>query len=237
MKLNMPVTQKNQPLRPGVTIVSHTDHKGRITYVNDDFVDASGFSREELIGQSHNIVRHPDIPPEVFRDLWDTLKAERAWKGIVKNRCKNGDHYWVRATVTPKPDGGYTSVRIPATPGEIHAMEKLIETMKADSSIRLEEGHVRPPFMQRLWRRFGNMRLTTKMRLMSWVAVTAVLFTAMIGYAAIQRGNHTLFEVYSTNTAPIAKIAALQKIVQNNYAEVLRAFQHAPPKPSPGGNA
>ncbi len=86
MRNNQPVTQREYPLRDGATIISWTDAKGKITFANDDFIETSGFTREELIGQSHNIVRHPDMPTEAFRDLWETLKAGHPWVGMVKNR-------------------------------------------------------------------------------------------------------------------------------------------------------
>lgn len=92
MRTNMPVTGKEVTLRDDTLIVSKTDLKGRITYINRDFLEISGFSADELLGEPHNIVRHPDMPPEAFQDLWETLKAGRPWTGYVKNRCKNGDH-------------------------------------------------------------------------------------------------------------------------------------------------
>lgn len=115
MKTNTPVTQNEIFLPTGRYIVSKTDLKGLITEVNETFIEVSGFSRDELIGQSHNIVRHPDMPPSAFEDLWRTLESGRAWRGIVKNRCKNGDFYWVDAFAVPVRKGGqvigYMSVR------------------------------------------------------------------------------------------------------------------------------
>ena len=101
MKINLPVTNNEIPLRDDIMIVSMTDLKGIITYVNKDFLEVSGFTEEELIGKNHNIVRHPDMPVEAFQDLWDVLKAGRPWNGFVKNRCKNGDYYWIEANATP----------------------------------------------------------------------------------------------------------------------------------------
>ncbi|NRA84043.1 MAG: methyl-accepting chemotaxis protein [Gammaproteobacteria bacterium] len=96
-------------------LVSITDLRGVITYVNDDFSDISGYSHEELIGQNHNIVRHPDMPAAAFADLWDKLKQNQPWRGMVKNRCKDGGFYWVDAYVTPLTEHGvitgYQSVR------------------------------------------------------------------------------------------------------------------------------
>ena len=115
MRTNLPVTGIEHPLRDGQSLVSKTDTKGRITYCNPAFIDISGYTREELLGQPHNIVRHPDMPPEAFADMWDTLKLGQPWTGLVKNRSKNGDFYWVLANVTPIMEEGrtvgYMSVR------------------------------------------------------------------------------------------------------------------------------
>jgi PAS domain S-box-containing protein len=112
---NAYVSQKEVPFPAGKVVISKTDTKGIITYANDAFVEISGYSREEMIGKSHNILRHPDMPPEAFKWLWNTLKSERPWRGMVKNRCKNGDYYWVNSTVAPIIENGaiigYVSVR------------------------------------------------------------------------------------------------------------------------------
>lgn len=110
------VTQIEQRFPEQVRLISTTDLDGRIQYANQHFVDISGYSLDELIGQHHNIVRHPDMPKAAFKDLWDHLKDDKPWLGAVKNRCKNGDHYWVQAYVTPQYDlqgnkVGYQSVR------------------------------------------------------------------------------------------------------------------------------
>ncbi|EMP54449.1 methyl-accepting chemotaxis sensory transducer with Pas/Pac sensor [Marinobacter santoriniensis NKSG1] len=115
MKKNLPVTQTERTFPEHQKLISSTDLKGRIRHCNDAFVDVSGFSREELIGKAHNIVRHPDMPPEAYENMWGHLKAGKPWMGMVKNRCKNGDFYWVSAYVTPVTENGkvvgYESVR------------------------------------------------------------------------------------------------------------------------------
>ncbi len=108
MKKNYPVTGKERDFPDSANILSTTDPKGIITYTNDAFVEISGFSSDELLGKNHNIVRHPDMPPAAFADLWDTMKRGEPWMGIVKNRCKNGDHYWVDAFATPIQENGKT---------------------------------------------------------------------------------------------------------------------------------
>ena len=101
MKTNLPVSGRAVEFSANANILSTTNPKGAITYVNPDFINLSGFSEAELLGVNHNIVRHPDMPPEAFAHMWQTLKDGRSWMGLVKNRCKNGDHYWVSAYVTP----------------------------------------------------------------------------------------------------------------------------------------
>ena len=135
MKKNLPVTNNEKTFSPSANILSTTDLKGAITYVNDDFVEISGFERDELIGKNHNIVRHPDMPPAAFEDLWKTVKSGTCWMGMVKNRCKDGDHYWVNAYVTPISEDGevrqYQSVRSKAAPEEIERAEKLYARINA----------------------------------------------------------------------------------------------------------
>jgi len=106
MRNNQPVSGHEVPLADDCIIVSRTDLKGRITYANKAFLDVSGFTEAELLGQPHNIVRHPDMPEEAYRDLWARLQAGMPWVGLVKNRCKNGDHYWVQAHVSPVFEAG-----------------------------------------------------------------------------------------------------------------------------------
>jgi methyl-accepting chemotaxis protein len=134
MKMNLPETDKERPVKEGETLVMKTDLEGVICYVNDTFIEISGFPRAELLGKSHDIVHHPDVPLPVFEDLWAHLKAGRPWSGVVKNRCKNGDFYWVYATVTPVCKEGkpveYLSVRKGATREQIIQAEELYRGIK-----------------------------------------------------------------------------------------------------------
>lgn len=145
MKLNLPISGRQVSLPPHCNILSTTDLKGTLTYVNPDFVAISGFSEDELIGRNHNLVRHPDMPPAAFAHLWQSLKAGRSWMGLVKNRCKNGDHYWVSAYVTPMRRDGriveYQSVRTAASDAQIAAAEALYAELRAGRTPRV----LRPP--------------------------------------------------------------------------------------------
>lgn len=135
MKINLPVTQVEVPFPKGCYIVSRTDLKGMTTYANDTFVQLSGFTRDELIGRNHNVVRHPDMLPGAFGWLWETIKEGRPWRGIVKNRCKNGDFYWVDTLVVPVLKNGqtvgYMSVRTEPTRQQITEAEALYSQLKA----------------------------------------------------------------------------------------------------------
>ncbi len=148
MKTNLPITDNEVPFPKGHYIVSRTDLKGIITYVNDTFVEISGFTRDELIGKNHNVIRHPDMLPDAFEWLWKTVKQGRPWRGMVKNRCQNGDYYWVDALIVPVMKGGeitgYMSVRTEPTRQQVADAEAFYQ--------RLKEGRAslpRVPFWKR----------------------------------------------------------------------------------------
>jgi len=146
MKNNLPVSGREVVLDDESTIVTKTDLKGVITYANKDFCQISGFTLDELLGKNHNIVRHPDMPPEAFADLWNTVKAGKPWSGLVKNRCKNGDHYWVHAHVAPiEEDGrtvGYSSMRAKPSRQQISAAEALYAQLRNGAPLGLSGGIV-----------------------------------------------------------------------------------------------
>ncbi len=138
MRENLPLSGHEYLFSAEQTLVSVTDLKGRITYCNPAFIEVSGFQREELLGQPHNLVRHPEMPAEAFRDLWDTIQSGAPWSALVKNRRKNGDHYWVQANATPMMDGdritGYLSVRTVPDRKTVEATERLYTRMRQDAA-------------------------------------------------------------------------------------------------------
>ncbi len=158
MRNNQPVTQRNIDYPEDRIFITKTDLKGIITYANDSFVEVSGFTHEELVGHNHNLVRHPDMPAWAFEDLWNTIQAGEPWTGIVKNRAKCGDHYWVKASVSPiKDDGniiGYISLRKKPTAAEIAAAEALYQSQNA------------PEAKRDLKTRFRNLPLQAKLQLL-----------------------------------------------------------------------
>ncbi|SDI17381.1 methyl-accepting chemotaxis protein [Pseudomonas abietaniphila] len=135
MRNNQPITQRERTFPAQQRLISTTDARGVITYCNEAFVEISGFSHDELIKAPHNTVRHPDVPSAVFEHMWGTLKQGLPWMGIVKNRCKNGDHYWVNAYVTPifenKQVVGFESVRIKPTAEQIRRAEALYQRLNS----------------------------------------------------------------------------------------------------------
>ncbi len=148
MRNNQPVTDIEYVLRDDQSPISRTDLEGNITFANADFIEASGYSEEELIGQPHNMVRHPDMPVEAFADLWKYLKAGRSWTGMVKNRRKNGDHYWVLSNTSPMWENGqmvgFASVRMAPPREAIPPTEALYRRFREGkaSGLRIERGHV-----------------------------------------------------------------------------------------------
>ncbi len=138
MRNNQPITQRERTFPAQQRLISTTDTKGQITYCNDAFVEISGYAQNELIGSPHNIVRHPDVPSAVFQHMWETLKKGKPWMGIVKNRCKNGDHYWVNAYATPVLENnqlvGYESVRTKPSAEQVRRAEALYRRINGGGS-------------------------------------------------------------------------------------------------------
>jgi aerotaxis receptor len=194
MRSNMPVSNIEYILQDNDSPTSKTDAQGNITYVNQDFIGLSGFSEEELIGAPQNIVRHPDMPEEAFADLWRTIKCGKPWTGLVKNRRKNGDYYWVEANVSPIIENheivGYTSVRTKASREQIQAADSAYSAIKAgDKGIEIREGNaVRRSLLQSL-RDLTAFSIKTKLLLASTsISVLFLMNGALSWLAATQEG-------------------------------------------------
>ena len=166
MRNNQPVTKVEHSLKDGVFLVSTTDARGVITYADPNFVKISGFSEEDLLGQPHNLIRHPDMPPFAFKDLWDTINAGNIWTGIVKNRSKNGDYYWVDASVSPLVENGqavgFISVRSRPTPSQVSDAAEIYSRVNAGESLEaIARGpwipFPRMPFKNRLLGAFATI--------------------------------------------------------------------------------
>ncbi|KJK25503.1 aerotaxis receptor Aer [Burkholderiaceae bacterium 16] len=187
MRNNQPVSQREYELPENATLMSTTDTSSRIAYANAAFVDVSGFTREEIQGQPHNIVRHPDMPAEAFADMWATLKGGEPWTALVKNRRKDGDHYWVRANAMPlvrngKPVG-YMSVRTRPSREEIDAAARLYQDFREGSAgqRRFHKGLI----IQGGWKRWASAFKTMPVRWRIRGALATLLPALVIGAAAL----------------------------------------------------
>jgi methyl-accepting chemotaxis protein len=134
MKKNVQTTNNEIVFSKGSILVTRTDLKGKITYANDDFLKISGYTRDEVIGENHNIIRHPDMPPELFKDLWGSINAMSPWTGVIKNRAKSGDYYWVHANIIPEFQKGqlvgFLSVRYLPKKDEVAQSQALYQAIK-----------------------------------------------------------------------------------------------------------
>jgi methyl-accepting chemotaxis protein len=221
MKINMPVTDHEVVMKPGDILVTRTDLKGIITYANDAFVEISGFTREELIGKNHNMVRHPDMPPAAFEVLWDTVKKGQPWTAPVKNRTKQGDFYWVEANVTPVFKNGkvseYLSVRYAPSRQQINEAEEIYQKLNAN---KIE---LRPKGMALWIKNIRELGLGVKL----WLSVVGILIP--IGYLMFllyeqnnilaMAGMGTLFLLSLLINVSTAKLVrkTLERVININY--------------------
>ena len=228
MRNNLPVTNVEYPITDDTLIVSRTDLKGKLTFFNDQFVDASGFTEAELMGQPHNIIRHPDMPCEAFENLWDTLKAGKPWVGAVKNRRKNGDFYWVLATASPIRENGqvtgYTSIRtkLPADQrAEAEHVYALLRNKKADG-YRVDAGIIR---RRSLTDRLAVFTGTLNARLVTLVAVLGLFLMVLgaTGVLATRDSNSRLRSIYEDRAVPLAQLFEINDRMRDNTVLLFEA--------------
>lgn len=209
MRKNTPVTKNEVKVKDDDILISKTDLKGIITYASHDFVRLSGFSEEELVGNPHNIVRHPDVPEWVFKDLWETVQAGRPWAGVVKNRCKNGDFYWVYAEVSPiKERGkivGYMSTRYQATPQQV---QEAIQTYKRTSKLTGKE-----KMRLKLW-------LSIRQRLYSMVLMTILLLLSVAGLF------YYSFRTFESESSKTNQLSYNMNLMEMAFQEELQAWKN-----------
>ena len=216
MRNNLPVTDQERTFSSDQRLISTTDLDSRITYCNDAFVAISGFTYDELVGQPHNLVRHPDMPPPVFAHMWETIRQGQPWMGVIKNRAKNGDYYWVSAYVTPIYEqgrvSGYESVRSVPTREQIQRAERLYA--------RLRNGRSARPWHARLGHRLARgwpllvagLLIAAAQLWLSSAAALAVLVLALLAawYLIEHRGDqalrHTLAQQPKAFTSPLVAL-------------------------------
>ncbi|WGS54668.1 methyl-accepting chemotaxis protein [Paraburkholderia sp. D15] len=223
MRNNQPVTGHEYEFPSSQMLVSATDLTGRIQYCNPAFIAVSGYTREELIGQPHNLIRHPDMPRDAFADLWTTIRDGRPWTALVKNRRKNGDHYWVHANVTPVVEKGaivgYLSVRVKPDREAVRDAEALYA--------RMREGQARGRKLRRgvvvrtglLGRLQALMRLPVATRAAIGYALTPLVLLAA-GFAAWQGVPPTPFWIAFGVTAALSVV--LWQVLTRQLATPIR---------------
>ncbi|WP_420472706.1 methyl-accepting chemotaxis protein [Noviherbaspirillum sp. ST9] len=231
MRKNLPVTGVEYPLRDDVAIVSKTDLKGKITYVNPYFIEVSGFTEEELLGAPHNLVRHPDMPPEAFSDLWDTLKAGVPWTGLVKNRRKNGDYYWVKANVTPVLEGGqvsgYVSVRTKPGRQEVAAADTLYARMRAGqaSDVVIRRGAVVRTGLRGRLEAMRHMPFAVSLALKMGALCGLLALVAGLAFTGLLRHDPSLaWTLAGLGAAGIATVLTLWRML---HTAIVRPVQEA----------
>jgi methyl-accepting chemotaxis protein len=227
MRINTPVTSNEKQMQEGSMIVTKTDLKGVITYVNKDFCEISGFSETELLGQPHNLVRHPDMPVEAFADLWTTIKGGTSWNGIVKNRCKNGDYYWVDANVTPIREGGqvtgYVSVRRKPTQQQVTAAASLYEQLKAGKN---PNGG-----LNGIISALKNLSIKQQIIATNIFVVLMLALVGAFGIYQLQLANEKFEYVVHHKVKSIEQVAKIDELILENIRQLHLAAMHDPRLP------
>ncbi|WKU18123.1 methyl-accepting chemotaxis protein [Advenella alkanexedens] len=206
MRKNLPVNDIETLVQDDQYLISKTDLKGRITYCNPAFVELSGFTREELIGKPHNIIRHPDMPELAFQDLWESVQNRKPWTGLVKNRRKDGGFYWVLANVTPIFQGnevtGYASVRVKADSESIAKAEALYRQINNGEKIpyTIKQGRKVPVGIRRIFAGAGRIfqkGFAPGLMRAGLLSVAGMLFPAWLAATQTQLpgGNPALFGI------------------------------------------
>ncbi|WP_205202023.1 methyl-accepting chemotaxis protein [Azonexus hydrophilus] len=230
MRNNQPVNDNEVLLTSEHLIVSKTDLKGIITYVNRDFVEISGYGEEELIGQPHNLIRHPDMPSEAFADLWRDLQARRPWVGLVKNRRKDGGFYWVTAAVAPLYENGkvtgYMSVRRQASREQIMAADSAYQRIREGRAGRLRIRHGAAVEGGPGW--FAGWSLRHKVRTGFSVLLLGMVLVASLGLWGIHRVHESAVALNENSVKPAQSLAVVSRLMAENRAQILLSLQHDP---------
>jgi|GEM_PF-42307 len=220
MKINMPVTNNEVVFADDQFMLTKTDLKGVITYANKDFIEVSGFSEAELVGSSHNIVRHPDMPVEAFEDMWRNLRMGRPWSGMVKNLCKNGDYYWVMANAAAIVENGqitgYLSARKKPTREQVDEAAAAYRLFKDGNAKHLviHEGKVmKNDLISRI--RYKLLNYTVSQRLMTMVGLAAVVVAvqAAIGIYELNTANQRIITIYQSRMQPVEELSRISTLM------------------------
>lgn len=245
MRNNQPVTQREVHFGAHEHLITTTDLRGKITFVNDGFARVAGFTPEELVGQPHNIIRHPDMPSGAFEDMWNSLKAGKSWKGLVKNRCKSGDHYWVDAFATPICRDGqvveYQSVRTEASREQVARAEAVYRQWRAGQL----PNHLRRPLLGLrnslallmllpfvlVAMELGVNNLQNAFFLLTGyllaVAVIYGLLTPMVSAARLQRANRIMTYIYTGRQDELGDLEYARMLARSELRAIAARIQNS----------
>ena len=236
MKIDKSITNVEQVLKESDSIVSKTDLNGRITYASDDLVRISGFSKEELIGATHQIMRHPDMPNEAFEDLWASMQAGYPGSLVIKDRCKNGDFYWVWANIAPIFENdkliGYISVRTKPSLSQVAEVTDAYQLFCKGQAghLKIQDGRI---IKKNGWGRFFSAKtVSIKARLLMVIAIMALVLLGICGLGLFGMGKSSegLKTVHKHHMLPMTQIAQIQKLMLINRLHITASLLNASPE-------
>lgn len=223
MKINMPVSNNEIIFADAEFMLTKTDLKGVITYANQDFIKVSGYTEAELLGSSHNIVRHPDMPVEAFEDMWLNLKAGKPWTGMVKNRTKDGDFYWVMANAAPIYENGevsgYLSARRKPTRQQVEAATDAYRLFKSGNAkgLSIVDGKViENSLFYKLKTRVLNFKVSQRLIGIIALAVSVTIIQAALGLYNLSVANKSLNDVYENRMLPSEDLGTISNLMLDN---------------------
>ncbi|WP_404471118.1 methyl-accepting chemotaxis protein [Vreelandella venusta] len=210
-------------------LISRSDQQGKITYINQAFVDISGYSSSEAIGEPHSLFRAPDMPRQVFSDMWQTIQRGKTWQGMLKNRCKNGDTYWVHTTVAPLLDGeqvvGYTAIRRQASKKAVARAANIYAAMEQGKTrgFKLYYGALRRKGMLGWLQRFSFRSMQAKL---IGMVVAAIALLVVAGGAGVYGLTSSSERLRTLNQTGLEGVAVLQQLDQRT-GQLLQAIEPA----------
>jgi methyl-accepting chemotaxis protein len=222
MKTNLPTTDVEYVLTETDSIVTKTDLSGKITYASDDFIRISGFSKEELIGASHNIVRHPDMPAEVFQDLWSSMKKGYPRSALIKDRCKNGDFFWVWANVAPIYENdiliGYISVRCKPSCEQVAEVVDAYQKLREGTAgnLKVKDGKIVKKTALEKLPPLENISIKARISVITAVMSILPLVIGTMGLFGMSKDSEGLRTVHKHQMLSLERISQIQKLMLTN---------------------
>ena len=229
MRINMPINNVERQVNENDYLVSKTNTKGVITYVNQPFIEISGYTKEELIGQAHNLIRYPDMPPAAFEDFWKTIQQGRPWSGVVKNRAKDGSFYWVYANVAPIYEAeritGYMSVRSKPAREQIQQAELLYREMREGrAKFKIEAGELIPAnWFGHIKQKMRSFTIKSRINVISCLAIVSLSFMGGWSLLGDYQSKERLRDVYENRTLVLIDLSTILDAIQRMRVNALTA--------------